>query len=407
MPSPGNNNEAPAQRPEVELLLCSARTPPADEITARIRALIKTEIDWNILLRLAERHRVVPLLYRQLQTLDTETLPPAILAPLRNHFYLSTVHNHLLARELRVILKLFAEHSIPIVPYKGPALALKLYGDISLRQFNDLDVLVHRADVPKAAALLAELGYRKQHQLTRAQEAAFQRTECEHLFSRADEGLYVDLHWEFVPRYFSLRLEAESFWPRLLEESFEGVKILSFGAEDLLLLLSVHAAKEFWERLVWLCDLSELLGAHPRLDWPQLIRQATLTGTRRVLLVSLSLVHDLLAAPLPEDILQLIKADPVIPNLSAQIKQQLFGGAIGPTGIKRYLLPSRSLDSWRDRLKFRLRLALSASPEDWAFVRLPDKWLPLYSLIRPIRLARKYLFSDRPIIKSAKQNSRG
>ena len=400
MPSLDNTHEALGLRPEVELLLNCARTRPGDEIDARLRRLIKTEIDWNALLRLAERHRVVPLLYRQLQSLDTKAAPPEILDRLRNHFYLSAVHNHLLASELRVILKLFDENSITIVPYKGPALALKLYGDISLRQFGDLDLLVHRADVPQASALLNELGYRKQHQLTRAQEAAFQRTECEHLFSRADEGLYIDLHWEFVPRYFSLRLEAESFWPRLVEESFEGLKVLSFSPEDLLLILCAHAAKEFWERLVWLCDVAELAGAHPSLDWPQLIGRATLTGTRRALLVSLSLAHDLLAVPLPADILQLIEADPVIPNLSAQIKQQLFADAIGPTGIKRYLLPSRSLDSWRDRLKFRLRLALTASPEDWTFVRLPDRLLPLYSLIRPFRLARKYLFSDRPIIKS-------
>jgi hypothetical protein len=397
MPSPANTNEASALMPEAQLLLLAcASTHSADDITPRVRALIQNEIDWDRLLRLEERHRIVPLLYRQLQAANIESLPPAILARLRNHFYLSTVHNHLLATELSAMLKLFADNSIPVVPYKGPVLALELYGDISLRQFGDLDLLVHREDVPRAAALLNGRGYRQQHQLTRPQEASLLRTECEHLFARAADQLYVDLHWEFVPRYFSLRLKAEGFWPRLVESSFEGAPALSFKTEDLLLILCVHAAKEFWERLIWLCDLAQLTNSHPGLNWPQVIRQATQTGTRRMLLVSLSLAQDLLLTKLPPDILRLIEADSAIISLTAQIKQQLFQDTIATSGISRYLSPSRALERRRDRMKFHLRLALTASPEDWAFVRLPDKLTALYSLVRPFRLASKYLLPARP-----------
>jgi hypothetical protein len=44
------------------------------------------------------------------------------------------------------------------VPFKGPALAVQAYGDLSLRQYDDLDLLIHEADVPRAYQLLIANG---------------------------------------------------------------------------------------------------------------------------------------------------------------------------------------------------------------------------------------------------------
>ena len=377
-------------RPEVVLLLCCARAHDDDETRARLAALSQTKIDWDALLRLAQKHRLIPLLYRRLQQIPS-VVPAQILDRLQNHFYLSAVRNHLLSEELCRVLKLFAEHAIPVVPYKGPALAASLYGDISLRQFSDLDLLIRRRHVSAASALLAARGYRQQHQLTRAQEAAFLGSECEHLFSRAGDQLYIDLHWQFAPAYFSLKLDAESLWPRLEESSFEGQPALAFSPEDLLLILAVHAAKECWERLVWLCDLSRLICAHTHLNWQHVIEHSKSAGARRILLLSLKLTSDLLETKLPDEIERAIAADRAAQSLAAQIKRELFDEAVRPAGVSRYLLPGQALERRRDRINFRLRLALTPSPEDWTFLPLPDRLLPLYFLVRPLRLARKYL----------------
>jgi hypothetical protein len=390
-----HNDDLLNSRPEVELLLCCARAHDDDEITARIASLIQAGIDWDALLRLTQKHRLIPLVYRSLKAIPSAAaaVPARILDSLQNHFYLSAVHNHRLSDELSHILKLFAEHAIAVIPYKGPALAASLYGDISLRQFSDLDILIRRSDVSKASALLAARSYRQQHQLTRAQEAAFQRIECEQLFSSPEDHLHIDLHWQLVPAYFSLKLDADKFWPRLEESSFEGQRILAFGPEDLLLVLAVHAAKECWERLVWLCDLNELIRSRPALNWPQLIEQSTGAGARRILLLSLKLTSDLLGTKLPEEITRAIEADRAVEILAAQIKGELFREDVRPAGVSRYLLPGQALERRRDRISFRLRLALTPSPEDWAFLRLPDRLLPLYFLVRPLRLARKYLIN--------------
>jgi hypothetical protein len=110
-----------------------------------------------------------------------------------------------------------------------------------------------------------------------------------------------------------------------------------------------------------------------------------------MLLLTLTLTRDLLAAKLPDEVVQAIEADREVQILATQIKRELSQESVRPAGVSRYLLPAQTLERRRDRINFRLRLALTPSPEDWTFLQLPDRLLPLYFLVRPLRLARKYL----------------
>ncbi len=79
--------------------------------------------------------------------------------------------NILLTHELQKLLALFADNDVRAVPYKGPALALQLYGNVALRQFSDLDILVHPRDVLRARDLLLAEGYAQLPPLTDGQQA--------------------------------------------------------------------------------------------------------------------------------------------------------------------------------------------------------------------------------------------
>ncbi len=61
--------------------------------------------------------------------------------------------------ELRRLLHAFAQREIDAVPLKGPYLAQRVYGDGSRRGCCDLDVLVGADDVPRAEAMLREMGF--------------------------------------------------------------------------------------------------------------------------------------------------------------------------------------------------------------------------------------------------------
>src|SRR5207245_4104462 len=82
-----------------------------------------------------------------------------------------------------------------------------------------------------------------------------------------------------------------------------------------------------WQRLMWICDVAELIRAHQQMDWQRLLEQAKTSGGKRMLLLGLFLANDLLGTDLPEHILPGIQADPKVKLLAGQVRAQLFAHA--------------------------------------------------------------------------------
>ncbi len=159
-------------RPETELLLCCARISSDSSRAEQLRALLHKDLDWAVLRRIAHQHGVVPLVYWRLSNTCPEAVPTAVLDRLRGDIHANSLRNLSLTRELLRLLNLFEAQGIFAIPYKGPALAAFAYGNLALRQFADLDILVRKHDVPRAKEVFISAGYRSEHRLTRTQEAA-------------------------------------------------------------------------------------------------------------------------------------------------------------------------------------------------------------------------------------------
>ena len=378
--------------PETELLLCCATTVLDSAGADRARQLAQAALDWERLLQLALRHRTMPLLYRHLKETCLDLVPTTVIERLHDHFYLNSMRNHALNEELCRILQLLADHNIPAIPYKGPALAIAAYGDLSSRQFNDLDLMIHPQDMRRVVAMFTEHGYEQQWQLTPAQEAAYLRSDCEQLFARARDTIFFDVHWAVVRSYFPLRLDYERIWQRLQTVRLGcGVEARTFAPEDLLIILCVHAGKDLWERLIWIADVAELIRAHPSLDWTRVVKEACAYGARRMLLLGLFLAHNLLDAKLPWEILRQALDEPVIKTLAVKIRARLGeNDPLPPDSLTEFLFHLKLHERLREKLSFSLRFATTTNPADWAFVRLPDPLFFLYYLLRPLRLLLKH-----------------
>ena len=136
------------------MLLCCARTNLSPEIVEQIRGLLHSAMDWPYLLRMAGGHGLIPLLYFNLKNNFPDSIPAPISDQLHVQFLANAGRNLLLAEELLKILALFETNAIPAIPYKGPVLAASLYGDLTLRTFGDLDIIVRKPDIQRAKALL-------------------------------------------------------------------------------------------------------------------------------------------------------------------------------------------------------------------------------------------------------------
>src|SRR3989454_2276525 len=149
-----------------------------------------------------------------------------------------------LTGELLSVLDLFEAQGIPAVPLKGPLLALLAYGNLALREFGDLDILVRRADVERAKRLLLSHGYRPELFVEAAHEAAL--LACGYHYPlRRDDGLAVELHWSLAPREFPYPLDAEEVWTRLRPVRLGGRTLYTLGSEDLLLFLCAHGGERW------------------------------------------------------------------------------------------------------------------------------------------------------------------
>src|SRR5215471_2691792 len=93
--------------PEIELLLCCARTSVNSEQAERIRDLTRQDIHWLHLIATAHAHGIIPLIYRILQTTCPEVVPKTVMDQLRDHFNGNALHNFLLTEELIKLLALF------------------------------------------------------------------------------------------------------------------------------------------------------------------------------------------------------------------------------------------------------------------------------------------------------------
>lgn len=183
-------------RPEAQLLLNCARTHIDPATAKQIQNLLQKDLDWHYLLRHAYRHGVIPLLYWSLQKTYPEAVPQNILRQLQFYFQIKADRNLFLTKELLLILDLFATHNISAIPFKGAVFAASVYGNLALREFCDLDILVYKQDFLKAKELLIRQGY--QHKYFGEHEAAYAQAQL----IRIDGKVGIDLHYGITPSDF-------------------------------------------------------------------------------------------------------------------------------------------------------------------------------------------------------------
>src|SRR5262249_8236456 len=153
--------------------------------------------------------------------------------------YRATVAQNLFfTGELLQLLDILEKQGIATVVFKGPILAEVLYGDLSLREFADLDIFVHEADISKAEQALIARGY-KSYSADKDYRSAFLSYYGQQPF-RGQTGIIVDLHWRLASRSVALPIESAEVWGRLQNVLIAGRMVPTLAQEDLVLLLAAH-----------------------------------------------------------------------------------------------------------------------------------------------------------------------
>jgi hypothetical protein len=376
--------------PEMQILLACARTRMPDHMAERVRALVREPIDWDTLLAGAENHHVAPLLWGQLEAVCAKSVPDEFREKLRARVEAIAHRNLLLASEMFRLATLFREAGVTVIPYKGPVLAARAYGSFALRQFVDLDFALRQRDLPRATELLRDQGYEPRFQAI-AKNPAKRTAHGEYKFLRPESRLVVELHSEETLRYYPRPLDFDALFGRLRHVPLPGGEIETFSPEDTAILLAVHGAKHFWERLLWIADISELTQANGGVAWAKIILTADEMDVARMLRLALAVASHMLDAPLPKEVLAETRADAVATRLSGAIAARLsLTGTIEMPVFSRLRFRVAMRESAWQGIRYAYRLATLPTETDREALPLPEEFSEMHRWLRPFLLMKRY-----------------
>jgi len=366
------------------LLECAA--PRVD--IGRLAGLLENFLNWPDLLRRAENHCVVPILADRVRNLDDAFVPTEVRATLRESRRMQAIRALQLTAELFFVLERFAEAGIETLATKGPALSVRCYGDPGMRQYSDLDLVIREADIwPATQAMLAH-AYEPRVPLT-AIDA--KKIPGEYAFQKPGTHLLVEFHTERTFRYHPRPLCIENLFDRRASVTIDGRDVPALSLEDELVLICVHGAKHFWERLMWIADVAALISSGQPPDWERAMAAAREVGAERILRLGLRLALDLLGAELPAQVEANVRSDHAVSKLAAQIESRLaFQEPRGIGILERAAFRVRMRGGLLAGAAYLLRLSLSPTEEDWTPGKEGNRPALLDAINRPLRLAKKH-----------------
>lgn len=372
------------------LLECATLRPTPD----RLNTLIRDSFRWPVFLQSAEDHGLTLLLAERVKNLDRSLVPPEALVKLQQSQRAHTVFALHLTAELFRVLERFAAAGIDVLLTKGPALSVRCYGKPEMRQFGDIDLVVRERDIRRATEAMTDLAYEPRVPL-RAIDA--KKSPGEYAFRKSGTDVLVEFHTERTFRYHPRRLSIEKLFQRRAFVAIDGRDVPALSLEDELVLICVHGAKHFWERLMWIADVAALISAREGPDWSRAMAAAREVGAERILHVALKLASDVLGSQLPTQLAPVVQSDRTVARLAGQIRHRLGSREHREIGVlERAVFRMRMPGGLFAGAAYLLRLSLSPTEEDWTPGKEGNRSALMDAVGRPLRLARKHSrrFSD-------------
>ncbi|MEO6210345.1 MAG: nucleotidyltransferase family protein [Gemmatimonadaceae bacterium] len=367
------------------MLLRSVVGDATPKSISEIATLASAPIDWEQLYRLASRHAVIPLLDQHLGRTLVGAMPANFREKLRSAAELWAVRSLFLSAQLVSIVRDLERANIDALPFKGPALAALVYGNLALRQYQDLDILVHRTDLEGARAALLVLGFKPAVPYSESQRSSIELTG-HHELLLDEAGTTVELHWSLNHRTLTQDFFESRWWEDRQTIAIGGESVRTLGPERLILYLCMHGGKHSWARLSWVADLQRALRAFPGVDWQLVTDLALDNGALRMVAVGIALTNSLFDAdtattPAIDHLVHHRSTQEIVAQLSSRFLRVEEHDEVQDLRVQLQLR-----DRWRDRARYTWHILARPHPADIALLHLPRQLHGAYYLLRPIRL---------------------
>lgn len=280
---------------------------------------------WDDIISIALRHGVAPMLHHALLSGNAIAgVPEHVSARLGEERRATALVNLRNLGQFRRIAQGLRKHDIPVIPLKGLHLAELVYRDISLRPMSDLDILVPRSQLKQAVATLRGLDYGFDEDMSGAADTMLD-TKCDVGLAHRELNVWLEVHSSLSEPPERYAIVVEDVWRSAVPGRLGDADVLVMSPEFLLLHVCAHLAcnHAFLFSLRALCDIAEIVRAHPELNWTVVVDHGRRHGWRRGVAAALRLASDHLGAAVPADVLAALGADTLGPGMLDEAMEHL------------------------------------------------------------------------------------
>lgn len=295
--------------PEDQIIVSCIKIHPTPEELEQIDKLILQVQDWNYLITTIIDRGIGPLLYKKLPLLtNSSQMPEAVRTKLQQAYYRTFSRSTILYEHFRKIAEAFTSQDIQIIALKGVYLSERLYQDIGLRQFSDIDLLVKEDDASSCLAILAEMGYKPDTngKLSRIILSQLNR-DFVHYPPMIGYGVSIEIHIKLHQDKEKYKVKVDELWKNAIPATVNGVQVSALHIYDLLIHLCLHLDKHFKVGHVQFTCFNDITNLLERvsgtIDWNAFTEVCQIYNCENIVFKYIVMTHNYMHATVPIEII--------------------------------------------------------------------------------------------------------
>lgn len=257
--------------PEEQFVLLSSNLNPSQQKVEYLRSVFSNIKDWDYFTELAIKKQAAPLVLNVCNKHKTDfDIPSNSRLKLEQAWLKTLSRNMLYIKNFQDIVYAFNKENIAVIPLKGIYLADWLYKEIGLRQFSDMDVLIHPEDLEKAVNVLGGMGFATTG-FQNIPDIVSKYTPFTHYAPLVRNGISIELHIRIHGQTESFSVDTSGLWTNATIQKVNEVEVLTFCLTDLLLHICLHLHKHFYIskfQFTGFYDVANIMNQYAEtLDW--------------------------------------------------------------------------------------------------------------------------------------------
>jgi len=292
--------------PQDHIILLSAKIHPSMKELETLKAQLALVADWDeVVLNVIERG-MGPLFYTKLSKLSNHTFIADVnKEQLKQIYYWTLSRGMLMYSVFTKAVKALNANGIKVIVLKGAYLSEKLYGDIALRQFSDIDLLVNEEFGVKCIKILEQIGFKPFG--NSVYDMIREHTGIVHYLPMVLNGVSIEIHIRLHLKSNNYNIKVNEFIASAIPVNISDVNVYALNTYDLLIHLCVHLDTHFAKGGIQFNGFSDIVNVvdiyGADIDWCDFIESCRNHECEKVVFKYLYIAFKYFNVTIPEQII--------------------------------------------------------------------------------------------------------